>query len=81
MMMPNALVPVREPEAVRVSDTKCSQCGTAFDARRWGGLELVELLATERVREHVTSWPSEARIEVRRCPCGRALARKTPGAA
>ena len=56
--------------------TKCSRCGVALDARGWGRLELVERVAPERVQEHVTSWPSGTTIEVRKCPCGTALARK-----
>jgi hypothetical protein len=68
---------LRATALVGTSDsTKCSHCGAAFDARGWERLELVELVATERVREHVTHWPSGARIEVRRCHCGRTLARK-----
>ena len=79
-MTSNLLLPVPEPGSPAVSgSTTCSQCGVAFDARAWGGLELVDLVAPERVREHVTTWPNEATIEVRRCPCGRALARKAAG--
>jgi hypothetical protein len=55
---------------------RCGHCGLGIDAQAWGALSLVELVAPERVREHVTVWPSGAEIEVRRCTCGRALARK-----
>jgi hypothetical protein len=73
----SVLLPVRKPETSAASvSTKCSRCGVAFDARAWERLELVELVAPERVMEHVTEWPSGTRIEVRRCPCGRTLARK-----
>jgi len=61
------------------SSTTCCHCGVAFDARAWEGLELVELVGAERVREHVTTWPGVTRIEVRRCRCGRTLARKAAG--
>jgi hypothetical protein len=74
------MTPSLSPRAtglVGASDSmKCSQCSAAFDARGWDRLELVELVATERVREHVTHWPTGTRIEVRRCHCGRTLARK-----
>jgi hypothetical protein len=77
-MMPPHVLPMRgEGNAVRASaSTKCAQCETAFDERAWSGLALVEVLGTERVREHLTSWPSGARIEVRVCSCGREIARK-----
>jgi hypothetical protein len=71
------LVSSPEPEGQVVrGSTRCGRCGVALDARAWGGLELVELVAPERVRQHVTIWPGETPIEVRRCGCGRALARK-----
>ena len=38
-----------------------------------------QLVGAERVREHVTTWPGVTRIEVRRCRCGRTLARKAAG--
>ena len=82
MMALSVLSPVPKSEGPAVSGAaKCSQCGVAFDTRAWGGLELVEIVARERLQEHVTSWPSGARIEVRRCPCGKALARKVSGVA
>jgi hypothetical protein len=78
----SVLSPVPKSEGPAMSGpAKCGQCGVAFDAHAWGRLELVEIVARERLQEHVTSWPSGTRIEVRRCPCGRALARKVAGVA
>ncbi|HEY2512717.1 MAG TPA: hypothetical protein VGI39_17740 [Polyangiaceae bacterium] len=47
-----------------------------IDARAWRALGLVERVVPERVREHLSTWPSGAEIEIRRCACGQALARK-----
>ena len=56
--------------------TTCGHCGSAFGTESWHALELVERVDATRVRELVTSWPDGASIEVRRCACGRTLARK-----
>jgi hypothetical protein len=53
----------------------CSACGLATAA--WDELELVERIVSERVQELVTSWPDAEAIEVRRCPCGQIIARKS----
>jgi hypothetical protein len=58
----------------------CGRCGAAFEEQAWRRLELVERVAAERVRELVTRWPDETGIDVRRCVCGRALARKATAA-
>jgi hypothetical protein len=55
----------------------CSLCGRLLEAQAWRDLELVERIASERVREFVTSWADDTTIEVRRCACGRAIARMT----
>jgi hypothetical protein len=55
----------------------CSRCGVAFEPRAWRTFELVEQIASDRVREFVTIWPDHAVIEVRRCACGQIIARKT----
>jgi hypothetical protein len=74
---PSAIVAAPEPEAPGTADaTPCGRCGRAIDAQAWRALPLVEAIPPERLRELVTRWPSGARVEVRRCACGRALGRK-----
>jgi hypothetical protein len=74
------LLSVRNPEAASVPDfTFCGGCGASFDRRAWGALPLVEWVTPEQVRAHVTSWPAKTQIEVRRCRCGRELARTAGG--
>jgi hypothetical protein len=59
----------------------CGHCGTALGARAWGDLELVDQVSQGQLKEHVTSWPADARIEVRRCGrCGSPLARTVSAA-
>jgi hypothetical protein len=78
--MPSAGLAARRSEVSPVSDfTECVGCGLAIDAREWRALRFVQLVAPERVREILTSWPSGTRIEVRECACGRTLARKVVG--
>jgi hypothetical protein len=76
-MMARSAVPVhRRLDDTRVSSlTQCGGCGAAFEAQAWRALELVERVTPDRVREVLTSW-DETIIEVRRCACGRAIARK-----
>jgi hypothetical protein len=75
------LLAVRSSEAAPVPDfAMCSGCGASFDRHAWGALALVESVTAEQVRAHVTSWPARTRIEVRRCRCGRELARTAEGA-
>jgi DNA-directed RNA polymerase subunit N (RpoN/RPB10) len=64
------------PAKTLTSPARCSQCGLAFEANSWHELELVERIADERVRDFVTSWRDDVMIEVRRCTCGRVIARK-----
>ncbi len=67
----------REAGVERVtSPARCSGCGAAFETHAWRRLELVERVGPERVREVLTTWPDDVIVEVRRCLCGRALARK-----
>ena len=53
----------------------CGQCGGSYDARAWRGLALVDRLEPGHVRALVTVWSDATCIEVRRCACGRTLAR------
>lgn len=47
----------------------------AFGPHGWQSLELVERIASDKVREFVTIWPADRAIEVRRCACGLPIAR------
>jgi hypothetical protein len=58
------------------SPMRCGSCGTLFEAQAWHDLELVESIATDRVREFVTMWPDNVTIEVRQCVCGVFIARR-----
>ena len=76
-MTPVPAVAMRPNDFSHLCDaTNCARCGRAIDARAWRALSLVERVVPERVREHLTTWPSGAEIEVRRCACGQTLARK-----
>jgi hypothetical protein len=59
-----------------VRATRCGRCGATLEENAWAGLELVDHLSPGHVRAIVTHWPDEAGIEVRRCRCGGAVARK-----
>jgi hypothetical protein len=61
--------------STRIVEARCSRCDLTFDAHFWGELELVDRIASERVRAFVTSWADDAAIEVRRCACGQIMAR------
>jgi hypothetical protein len=63
---------------MRIDDAppRCCRCGLEVDSGAWPELALVEQIEGERIREHVTSWPDYAVIEVRRCACGQEIARK-----
>jgi hypothetical protein len=41
----------------------------------WSTLEIVERLENDRLLAVVTRWPDGVSVEVRRCVCGRAIAR------
>jgi hypothetical protein len=58
------------------SSLRCIRCALALDPSAWRDLELVERIASERVRELVNGWPEGATVEVRRCTCGHVIARK-----
>ena len=56
--------------------TRCALCGSAFDAAAWAALDLLETLGSSVIANHTVAWPAGATIEIRRCTCGRSLARK-----
>jgi hypothetical protein len=53
---------------------RCARCGTVFDRAEWDGLALVERIGAETLQRMVLHWPRNAVVEVRRCPCGHAIA-------
>jgi hypothetical protein len=55
----------------------CGHCGEPCAPGAWKEFERVGQIASERVREFVTSWPDSAVIDVRRCRCGHVIARKS----
>jgi hypothetical protein len=70
--------PTTKPASVG-KGAACSRCGMDCDVQAWRGLDLVERVASDRVREFVTIWPDDTVIEVRRCACGQLIARKSSG--
>jgi hypothetical protein len=58
---------------------QCS-CGRSFHGRTWRALPYVRQL-TRTSLGFVLSWPAGVTVEVRRCPCGRELARLVDAAA
>jgi hypothetical protein len=53
----------------------CGRCGLSCSDPAWFEFELLERMASDRIRELVTRWPDQAAIEVRRCTCGHVIAR------
>ena len=54
--------------------SRCSWCGSGYDAAQWSALRLVNWLSAEEVALYVICWPSHAVIEVRACArCGRTI--------
>lgn len=49
-------------------------CSRAYHGRSWRGLPQLHVLLGARLG-FLTAWPEQSAIEVRRCPCGRELAR------
>src|SRR5438309_411126 len=56
---------------------RCALCGSAFDVAAWSALELLETLGPNVIVRHALAWPASATIEIRRCRCGRSIARKS----
>ncbi len=70
-------------EAVSESSwhTRCDRCGTAYDVDGWRKLALVTRVEPISLATHVTVWPSDAVVEVRRCArCARTVSRRRPQA-
>jgi hypothetical protein len=54
----------------------CASCTGGPSPAAWRELPLVETVASAAIRSHVSAWPANAYIEVRRCRCcGRSIAR------
>jgi len=54
----------------------CGRCRRTYRSTEWLGLELVEVLDSNCVREALSDWPSGLSIEVRQCKrCGGEIAR------
>lgn len=51
---------------------RCACCGRTSD---WSALDVVQRLETDTLAALVTRWPDELSVEVRRCECGRSIAR------
>jgi hypothetical protein len=61
--------------------SRCSWCGSGYDATQWSALGLVNRLSAEEVAAYVICWPSDAVIEVRVCArCGRTISHVTEDA-
>jgi hypothetical protein len=67
---------VRGAEAGSPAFAVCSSCGARLTAHAWRELPLAETLTPAKLAAFVQTWPAATTIEVRRCTCGRALARR-----
>jgi hypothetical protein len=50
-----------------------------FTGQAWLALPLTDTLTPSAISEHVVRWPATQSIEIRRCRCGRGIARKALG--
>jgi hypothetical protein len=57
----------------------CPSCAGGPSPAAWRELPLIEVLTSPAIQQHLSAWPADARIEVRRCACGRAIARTVRG--
>jgi hypothetical protein len=57
----------------------CGSCPLTFTGQAWLALPLAGTLTPSAISEHVARWPATQSIEIRRCRCGRSIARKALG--
>ena len=70
-----------EKASERAWHTRCDGCGAAYDVDGWSKLGLVTRVESGSLAAHVTVWPSDDVVEVRRCErCARTVSRRRPRA-
>jgi len=73
------MTPLHEPPPKAAPVKVCGGCSARYDATAWSRLELCGTISGDEARTVVTSWPSGAVIELRRCAtCRMTLARSRP---
>jgi len=59
--------------------TRCDGCGSPYDLEGWSRLALVTCVEPSVLQGHVTGWPANVVVEVRRCMrCERTVSRRRP---
>lgn len=55
----------------------CAACAGALTEAAWLALPLAQTILPATILQHLSTWPADEHVEVRRCrDCGRSIARK-----